>query len=503
VQQGQFVLQPGGAGNDAACQVAVERPSHLVYLLDDAAASWTAATIGSSGVLQNSRCRIAASQVTVTDSTATTWHVNTPVTFTPAFTGVRLLYATIFDVSWYTPGWELRGGWTVQCNVSPEQTRVPASAGAVTISVLEPCPWSVPAATGFLTADGATTGNGGDAVTFSYPRNTGGERVSDVSIAGRTVTVTQAANDQLPGGEEMVYYHTDAIGSVRLVTDANGASLRAHDFLPFGESVVGSNQSTDAFMYAGHERDAGAASDYFGARFYQSFSERFASPDPLPVTGERVLKPYRLNRYTYANDNPFSFVDPDGLDSGNIYFDPDCDQSYVTVWICKGIELGMALWRVGIGFGENFQSRPPAPGGGAAVPPSPPSPPKLKPRTAPVSCRQAYVDRVERLNDILDDIEADRKIRDPETPGLPIAASNECTIFGPGKFDYSIRIEDPKSCLLQCSVTHENVHRQQCAAAANSGKFAPTLSFKQAERPAYMTELGCVLNVLQGLDEKK
>ena len=39
--------------------------------------------------------------------------------------------------------------------------------------------------------------------------------------------------------EEVVYYHTDAIGSVRMVTDASGVSLGRYDYTPFGQQWEG------------------------------------------------------------------------------------------------------------------------------------------------------------------------------------------------------------------------------------------------------------------------
>jgi RHS repeat-associated protein len=176
----------------------------------------------------------------------------------------------------------------------------------------------VPATSGFLTADGATSGSGGT-ITYSYPANSGVQRAANVTVGDQTVTVTQLAHDQTPTDDVVVYYHTDAIGSVRLVTDANGAPMRAHDFLPFGQDTPAGPNGTDTFLFAGHERDAGVASDYFGARFYSSFAERFATPDPLSITDERVGEPYRLNRYAYAHNNPLRFVDPSGLD-------PECQE---------------------------------------------------------------------------------------------------------------------------------------------------------------------------------
>ena len=34
------------------------------------------------------------------------------------------------------------------------------------------------------------------------------------------------------------YYHVDALGSVRAVTDQTGAVVRRHDYFPFGEEYL-------------------------------------------------------------------------------------------------------------------------------------------------------------------------------------------------------------------------------------------------------------------------
>jgi RHS repeat-associated protein len=196
----------------------------------------------------------------------------------------------------------------------------------------------VPATSGFLTADGATSGSGGT-ITYSYPANSGAQRAANVTVGDQTVTVTQLAHDQTPTDDVVVYYHTDAIGSVRLVTDANGAAVRAHDFLPFGQDTPAGPNGTDSFLFAGHERDAGVASDYFKARFYAPFAERFTSPDPLSVTEARIATPFRLNRYAYANLNPFRFTDATGLDVSE---DPNW-------WRCPGwLVVDGCSWNEGL-----------------------------------------------------------------------------------------------------------------------------------------------------------
>ena len=51
------------------------------------------------------------------------------------------------------------------------------------------------------------------------------------------------------------YYHLDALGSVRAVTNQSGAVIERHDFLPFGEEV---NPPAEAQprQFTGKERDA-------------------------------------------------------------------------------------------------------------------------------------------------------------------------------------------------------------------------------------------------------
>src|ERR1044071_483612 len=79
--------------------------------------------------------------------------------------------------------------------------------------------------------------------------------------------------------ETVIYYHTDAIGSVRMTTDASGNVVERYDFLPFGETW-GTPTTPDVRQFAGKERDAETGLDYFGARYYRGASGRFLSVDP-------------------------------------------------------------------------------------------------------------------------------------------------------------------------------------------------------------------------------
>ncbi|HZD13415.1 MAG TPA: RHS repeat-associated core domain-containing protein, partial [Candidatus Binatus sp.] len=99
------------------------------------------------------------------------------------------------------------------------------------------------------------------------------------------------------------YFHVDHLGSVRLVTDPNGAVISRGKFLPFGEEILGASLARNSHQYTGHERDAETGSDYMRARYFSSAIGRFDSVDPIAS----------LNAFEYVHNNPMAFIDPLGL----------------------------------------------------------------------------------------------------------------------------------------------------------------------------------------------
>ena len=114
------------------------------------------------------------------------------------------------------------------------------------------------------------------------------------------------------------YYHTDALGSVRAVTDAGGTLLRQHDYWAFGVEVSpppGECMSVqDPHGFTGQERDKETCQDYFGGRYYRANLGRFTSIDPVLDVGAAIVDPQRWNRYAYVSNNPLRYTDPDGRD---------------------------------------------------------------------------------------------------------------------------------------------------------------------------------------------
>lgn len=120
----------------------------------------------------------------------------------------------------------------------------------------------------------------------------------------------------LPGVDTLTYYDTDAIGSVRLISDANGAEVSRHDYLPFGaESPVQSPLGEHKVKFVGKERDAESGLDYFGARYFSRETGVFSSADPITANPLRLVDPQRWNRYAYAVNSPLVNIDPSGRDA--------------------------------------------------------------------------------------------------------------------------------------------------------------------------------------------
>ncbi|MCX6545522.1 MAG: hypothetical protein NTV05_14070 [Acidobacteria bacterium] len=78
--------------------------------------------------------------------------------------------------------------------------------------------------------------------------------LSRMGVAGLLVLLPTSALAQ--SGQIVEYFHLDALGSVRVVTDQTGQVVARHDFLPFGEEWNPPPNAKDKKLFTGHERDA-------------------------------------------------------------------------------------------------------------------------------------------------------------------------------------------------------------------------------------------------------
>ncbi len=104
-------------------------------------------------------------------------------------------------------------------------------------------------------------------------------------------------------------YHTDGLGSIRALTDANGNVVQTYQYDEYGNVVSSSGSIIQPFQYTGEQRDE-MGFMYLRARRYDPASGRFIQGDP--VLGFQEV-PASLDRYAYAVDNPVSLTDPSGL----------------------------------------------------------------------------------------------------------------------------------------------------------------------------------------------
>ncbi|MFN8611203.1 MAG: RHS repeat-associated core domain-containing protein [Vulcanimicrobiota bacterium] len=106
--------------------------------------------------------------------------------------------------------------------------------------------------------------------------------------------------------------HTDALGSVRMVTDSTGAVVARFDYSAWGELLASSFDSVPGGMPYRFVGSYGCRTDlttglvYMRARHYDPSIQRFISRDPLAVWGS-------FNLYEYCSNSPVNRIDPAGL----------------------------------------------------------------------------------------------------------------------------------------------------------------------------------------------
>ena len=124
--------------------------------------------------------------------------------------------------------------------------------------------------------------------------------------------------------EQVTYYHHDALGSPIAATDENGNLLWREAYRPYGDRLLKQDNDTNDTWFTGKQEDDGAGLNYFGARWYDPTIGRFMGIDPIGFKEGNI---HSFGRYTYANNNPYIYIDPDGAYSisthktvsGNVY----------------------------------------------------------------------------------------------------------------------------------------------------------------------------------------
>jgi len=148
----------------------------------------------------------------------------------------------------------------------------------------------------------------------------GNSPYADYTVDGSTLTQTAIYQPGIgrsfdptdPAATE--YYHTDQIGTTRLMTDTPGAGVSPNAvsesaFTAFGEQVGGTSQRygyAGAYGYQTDDSTDGFPFLHVGARYYDPTAGRFLQRDPIGIADH-------VNVYGYVRNAPTRYVDPSGF----------------------------------------------------------------------------------------------------------------------------------------------------------------------------------------------
>ena len=105
---------------------------------------------------------------------------------------------------------------------------------------------------------------------------------------------------------KIAWLHTDNTGTPLIALDDQGNRVWQGTRDPFSAVIPSADSKiTVNLRYAGQYADAETGLYYNGSRYYDPLTGRYLQPDPLGLGGG-------LNSYTYALNNPLSYIDPEG-----------------------------------------------------------------------------------------------------------------------------------------------------------------------------------------------
>jgi RHS repeat-associated protein len=133
-------------------------------------------------------------------------------------------------------------------------------------------------------------------------------------LFGAMVALISAAMTLMPGTigaqEVRTYFVGDVTGSPVAAMDTYANTVWSEDYTPYGERRVNAINAGDnhAWFTAGPQNeDSGLVA--LGNRYYDPAIGRFMSVDLVGVSPDDGSN---FNRYAYANNNPYRYVDPSG-----------------------------------------------------------------------------------------------------------------------------------------------------------------------------------------------
>jgi RHS repeat-associated protein len=109
-----------------------------------------------------------------------------------------------------------------------------------------------------------------------------------------------------PAQAGIFYVHNDHLGTPQVITDDQQAVVWQAYYDPFGKATITTETITNNVRFPGQYYDQETGLHYNLRRYYDPYSGRYITSDPIGLAGG-------LNTYGYTYQNPVNYIDTDGL----------------------------------------------------------------------------------------------------------------------------------------------------------------------------------------------
>jgi RHS repeat-associated protein len=108
-------------------------------------------------------------------------------------------------------------------------------------------------------------------------------------------------------GGSYYYYHSDALGSITHITNAEKTVVQSYTYDAYGMATPSDNSFRNGYQYAGYIWDWETGTYHVRNRGYDPMGGVFTSKDPIGNKGG-------INLYSYVQNNPLNLTDAYGLE---------------------------------------------------------------------------------------------------------------------------------------------------------------------------------------------
>ncbi|OGO25833.1 MAG: hypothetical protein A2136_00640 [Chloroflexi bacterium RBG_16_54_11] len=108
-------------------------------------------------------------------------------------------------------------------------------------------------------------------------------------------------------GTELKYLLDDHLGSQAITTNSSGVRTAEVRYYPWGTDRYTYSTTPTTYRFTGQRNESYINLYWYGSRWYDSYLNRWISPDSIIPSGVQGL-----DRYAYANNSPLRYIDPSG-----------------------------------------------------------------------------------------------------------------------------------------------------------------------------------------------